>query len=78
MPAHTHPAQASSSAGDTPDPGGHVLAGANNLYGPADDLTTLLPATISNVGGSQPHENRSPYLGMNWIVALTGVFPSRN
>jgi microcystin-dependent protein len=32
----------------------------------------------SNTGGSQHHENRSPFLAMNWIIALVGVYPSRN
>ena len=36
------------------------------------------PATISNVGGSQPHENRQPFLVLNFCIALVGVFPSRN
>lgn len=35
-------------------------------------------ATISTVGGSLPHENRQPFLVMNWLVALAGVFPSQN
>jgi len=36
------------------------------------------PACISNVGGSQPHENRSPYLVLNFCIALQGIFPSQN
>ena len=42
------------------------------------NLTTLNPAVISNTGGSQPHENRQPFLVLNFIVALQGIFPSRN
>jgi microcystin-dependent protein len=42
------------------------------------NLTTLAPQVISNTGGSQPHENRQPYLVLNFIVALQGIFPSRN
>ena len=41
-------------------------------------LTTLLPACISSVGGSQPHNNMMPYLVLNFIIALQGIFPSRN
>lgn len=42
------------------------------------NLTTQAPQEIGNNGGSQPHENRQPYLALNMIVALQGVFPSRN
>jgi len=42
------------------------------------NLTTLLPPTVTNTGGSQAHENRQPYLVVNFIIALQGVFPSRN
>jgi len=38
----------------------------------------MQPATVTNIGGSQPHENRQPYLVLNFIIALQGVFPSRN
>jgi microcystin-dependent protein len=41
-------------------------------------LTTQAPQEISNVGGSQPHENRQPFLTLNMIIALQGVFPSQN
>jgi microcystin-dependent protein len=40
--------------------------------------TTFNPAEVTNVGGSQPHENHQPYLVLNLIIALLGVFPSRN
>jgi microcystin-dependent protein len=38
----------------------------------------MSPAAISNVGGSQPHENRAPLLTLNFCIALTGIFPSQN
>jgi len=40
--------------------------------------TTLAPSSVTNVGGSQPHENMSPYLTINFVIALQGVFPSQN
>ena len=46
----------------------------DNLSG----FTTLAPQVISNTGGSQPHENRQPYMVLNVIIALQGIFPSRN
>lgn len=49
-----------------------------NRYSNAAPNGTLLPAGITNTGGSQPHENRQPYLGINYIIALEGIFPSQN
>jgi microcystin-dependent protein len=78
MPQHLHMAQASTTAGSTALAGGNILAPALNVYGPPNSLTNLLPTTVSNVGGSQPHNNMMPYLVLNFIIALQGIFPSRN
>ena len=45
---------------------------------PGANLTTLLPASVGNVGGSQPHTNMMPYLVLNFCIALQGIFPSQN
>ena len=76
LPQHTHAVQASVSPADQPIPS--VLAAANNLYRKASDLTPLHPGTIASVGGGQAHENRHPYLTLNWCIALQGAFPSGN
>ena len=47
-------------------------------YGAVNSSTTLHPTTVTNYGGSQPHENRQPYLVINFIIALSGIFPSQN
>jgi microcystin-dependent protein len=81
MPAHTHVANASSLDGDQPIANGHLLAGTATvqLYDPTvTNLTSLLPSSLSNVGGSQPHSNMQPYLTLNFCIALQGIFPSRN
>jgi microcystin-dependent protein len=79
MPAHNHFVQATAANQTTNVPAGNLLASLNApQYNPPTQLTTLHPSTISNVGGSQPHENRQPFLVLNFIVALIGVFPSRN
>lgn len=78
MPQHLHFMTASDANGSQPVPPGNVLAQANNLYTAPQNLTTLVPSTISNVGGSQPHNNMMPYLVLNFIIALQGIFPSRN
>jgi microcystin-dependent protein len=81
IPAHTHTTLASTDAGTLPDPGNHVLARSNTpgvfLYSESEAPdVTLNAATISPVGGSQPHSNVQPYLCVNFIVSLFGIFPS--
>ncbi len=78
MPAHTHFMIANNNNADTDLGTGNSLGSFNNGYAGPANLTTQLPPSVSNVGGSQPHENRQPFLVMNWMVALIGVFPSRN
>jgi microcystin-dependent protein len=78
LPTHTHTAQAATADGDTPIPTANMLGAFNNGYGSAGNLTALLSSSIGNVGGSQPHENMSPFLVLNYIIALQGIFPSRN
>ena len=79
VPQHTHQAQASSTAGNTNIPATNLLAGTapNNLYGPASALEAMHGGTITNAGGSQPHENEQPYLTINFCIALQGIFPSQ-
>lgn len=79
LPTHLHVAQASTQDGDSQAPANRVFARTvNQIYLGAASLTTLHPQTVSNVGGSQAHENRQPYLTLNWCIALQGIFPSRN
>jgi microcystin-dependent protein len=75
---HTHTAQASGNDAAVAAPGGNVLGGTANLYANPDALQALIPATISPQGGSQPHENRQPYLAVNFCIALQGIFPAQN
>jgi microcystin-dependent protein len=80
-PAHTHVLNASANAATAGAPSAtRVLAQAvgAQLYGAAAGLVAMNPASVSNVGGSQPHENRQPYLALSFCIALQGIFPSRN
>jgi microcystin-dependent protein len=79
MPTHIHPMSGISEDGTVQIPTGAFLgaAGAQPYHG-ATNLVAMDPASITNVGGSQPHENRQPYLVLNFVIALQGVFPSRN
>jgi microcystin-dependent protein len=78
LPTHSHGFVASSADGTQVIPTGNKLAAFNNGYGNAESLVALAPTTIDNTGGSQPHENRSPYLVLNYIIALQGIFPSQS
>lgn len=78
LPTHQHPLNASSAAADKNDPTGNSLGVVANTYAPASNLVALNPAAVSNVGGSQPHNNMMPYLVLNFIIALQGIFPSIN
>ena len=85
MPAHMHFLMASNVQGNSNNPSfggtGHVLAqDPGNVYSNAfaPGAAALNPASIANVGGSQPHENRQPFLALNFCIALIGIFPSRN
>ena len=79
MPAHTHFVMGSSAAPNTALPANNFFA-ANTGYAPYSNTInqTMAPTAISQVGGSQPHENMSPYLTLNICIALQGIFPSRN
>lgn len=77
MPAHNHPAMAAATA-DSGSPNGTVWAPADGAvqYFPTPN-TTMSPAAVANTGGSQPHPNEAPYLVLNFVIALVGIFPSR-
>jgi microcystin-dependent protein len=81
MPSHNHFVSCAPTVdGDAFSPTGAVFAknGSQPYQSSFTSLTTLAPATVSNVGGSQPHENRQPYLVLGFIIALQGIFPSQN
>ena len=78
MPAHGHPASATQAAGTSTRPSGKVPAAGAAVYGNAGDGSTLNQAFIQNTGGGQPFNLRNPYLGLNYIIALEGIYPSRN
>jgi microcystin-dependent protein len=78
FPTHTHALQGSSTAASSNLPTGNVL-GAVEAYTTEATLLTLNNATIGfSGGGSQPHSNQQPYLVLNWIISLFGVYPSQN
>jgi microcystin-dependent protein len=89
MPLHTHLVVASTNFGSSNAPAGDILAQTNGgtvsapVAGQLDFVTTaatgnMEQTTIGQQGGNQPHSNIQPYLVINFIVALVGIFPSRN
>jgi microcystin-dependent protein len=82
MPAHTHVLQGVGVTFTTQTPpAGKLLCnttGNLGIYGQPLNLGAMFPGDIGNTGSSQPHPNQSPYLVMNWIIAMVGIFPSQN
>ena len=84
IPAHSHSGHivGSNVTADKSSTNGTVLARTltSPTYAVTPPDTAMANGTVQtdSTGGSQPHENRMPYLAMNWCVALYGVFPSRN
>lgn len=80
MPQHLHFLDVTNNVGTTPNPDGTVIISKSvaNSYGSATNLGSMNAASVGNVGGSQPHENKQPYLVLNFIIALQGIFPSQN
>ena len=82
MPAHTH-AAANAAASTADAPTNAVFGGGGRgkepAFAPATGSTTLMNgAAVGTAGGNQPHNNMPPYLVLNFIIALQGVYPSRS
>jgi len=85
IPAHTHSLNSVSAAGNQTEPTGNVWAqgstGGNatyNAYSSGTPNSVMNPGTVAAAGGGQPHNNLQPYLVVNFIIALVGVFPPRS
>jgi len=78
LPSHRHPPLGSVAAATSTTPVGAVWAGsASASYSSAATSVDLAPWALGSSGGNQPHENRVPYLAVNFIIALWGIFPSQ-
>lgn len=81
LPAHTHDFNGTTTLGTTRNPTGGLFAGTAStlLYsGTNGSQVPLAPQTVALAGGGQPHENMQPFKVINYCIALTGIFPSRN
>jgi len=78
MPQHTHTLQATEEEVDRRTPENRFLAEGEQIYGTATNLGNMANGSLTANGGSQPHNNMQPFLAVNFIVALTGLYPSRS
>ena len=84
IPSHNHSIQADEvdrTVSDSTDPTGRILganASGNYRTGEFTNLVSMSSKALSSAGGGQAHNNMQPFLTMNFIIALTGVYPSRN
>jgi len=79
LPQHFHTFNVTNNAASATAPDNTVVMSTapSNMYGPAGNLVAMAQ-TVSSVGGSQPHNNMMPYLVLNFIIALQGIFPAQN
>jgi microcystin-dependent protein len=78
IPSHSHPLQANTGQGNSPNVSGNLLAtsSAVQVYRESAANQNMNAQAISPVGGSQPHTNLQPYLCVSFIISLFGIFPS--
>jgi microcystin-dependent protein len=78
IPVHTHPLVAAATAGNEINPGGNAPAHSSNItpYINQDPDANMNAGAIAPVGGSQPHTNLQPYLCLDFIISLFGIFPN--
>ena len=83
IPLHTHQLRATSAPADQADAGGNVWAASSGgrtpppLYSTTQN-STMSPSATNITGGGLPHNNMHPYLTLNFIIALQGIFPPRS
>ncbi len=79
IPAHSHVPQANSGSGTQASPSDNVWAQSTNLpYSASAPSAGLDPSAVGSDGGSQPHDNMIPFLGINFIISLFGIYPTPN
>lgn len=78
MPAHAHTPAGSTAGPTVASPSNNYWASNVSQYAASPINTLMATNAIANNGSNQGHENRAPYLVVNFIIALAGLFPSRN
>jgi microcystin-dependent protein len=75
---HTHAVTASTAASTNLAAGGFPAPAGTNVYGTGTSDTVMNPAAIAQAGAGAPHNNLQPYLVINFVISLSGLFPQRN
>jgi microcystin-dependent protein len=82
MPAHSHRVNSTNAIGNLSGPGTDFLAkaapGTQNIYHNGPPTQQMDPAMISTEGGGRSFSNMQPFIGMYYVIALQGIFPSRS
>ena len=79
MTQHTHVFNGTSTTGTLNVTTANILGVSQApIYAPPQNLLAINPASVTNTGGSQAHENMQPYLTLSFCIALQGIFPSQN
>jgi microcystin-dependent protein len=82
MPSHGHPLLGSTATAAGTNPQNTVFAhlpdaGVQSAYGSTAPFGAIDTSSVSPIGGSQPHDNMQPYLAVNFIISLFGIFPQQ-
>ena len=80
MPNHSHGlmAAAGNASTGTPSPTAALATASAAVYGPPSDPVAMSGSAVAAAGGAAPHENRQPFLTLNFVIALQGVYPPRS
>jgi microcystin-dependent protein len=78
LPSHTHPVKGTNDIGNSTEPAGRLPASSNtiDLYVSTAPTVDFNAAAVPGTGGSQSHNNLMPFLCINFIIALVGIYPS--
>ncbi|MBS1797255.1 MAG: phage tail protein [Acidobacteria bacterium] len=79
IPAHSHSVSSTSNAATSSNPSGRVPAQSSLApYSTTASGSTMGPQMAGTAGGNQPHQNMMPFLCLNFVIALVGIYPPRN
>lgn len=78
MPNHNHSMEVTTEDGERREPGNRYFGRGNAIFANVANLGAMASQSLPNTGGSQAHNNLQPFLTMNFIIALVGLFPSRS
>jgi len=80
LASHNHPLKASTNAGGESSPAGNITGASPSvdIYAEENPTVALSPSAIASAGGSASHNNIQPFQCVNFIIALFGIYPSRN